>query len=91
MPSWAISVSVSESRSAMISGQEPERRSAAMASYDGNGALLSSPTASSLAACSTASRDGLPQHGLAAGGTLGAPAAAACWAGLDWAVPRGIG
>jgi hypothetical protein len=32
-----------------------------LASYDGCGALLSSPTASSLAACSTASRDGL--HG----------------------------
>jgi hypothetical protein len=30
-----------------------------LASYDGHGALLSSPTASSLAACSTASRDGL--------------------------------
>jgi transposase len=30
-----------------------------LASYDGDGALLSSPTASSLAACSTASRDGL--------------------------------
>jgi hypothetical protein len=34
-----------------------------LASYDGCGALLSSPTASSLAACSTASRDGL--HGAA--------------------------
>jgi hypothetical protein len=32
-----------------------------LASYDGHGALLSSPTASSPAACSTASRDGL--HG----------------------------
>jgi hypothetical protein len=30
-----------------------------LASYDGHGALLSSPTASSLAPCSTASRDGL--------------------------------
>jgi hypothetical protein len=30
-----------------------------LASYDGHGALLSSPTASSLAACSAASRDGL--------------------------------
>jgi hypothetical protein len=30
-----------------------------LASYDGHGALLPSPTASSLAACSTASRDGL--------------------------------
>jgi transposase len=34
-----------------------------LASYDGHGALLPSPTASSLAACSTASRDGL--HGAA--------------------------
>ena len=32
LPSYAISVSVSESKSAMISGQEPERPSAAMRS-----------------------------------------------------------
>src|SRR5271157_1484525 len=32
LPSYSISVSVSESRSAMISGQEPERPSAAMRS-----------------------------------------------------------